>query len=145
MPATNSIPLALSFMEVGCKTNHPYYGSPLLIYINLPPQTILPKTGRSTLRTTREPRTAGITRASPERRGSAQSTAPLQMVAIPTFVDSGDLKNLWFADLLAAKLATETQWVFSRLVPPIGRLSPQITLYWHTKMSVIAAARTLGA
>ena len=23
-------------MEVGCKTNHPYYGSPLLIYINLP-------------------------------------------------------------------------------------------------------------
>ena len=36
MPATNSIPLALSFMEVGCKTNHPYYGSPLLIYINLP-------------------------------------------------------------------------------------------------------------
>mgnify|MGYP003693992753 CR=1 FL=1 len=37
MPATNSIPLALSFMEVGCKTNHPYYGSPLLIYINLPP------------------------------------------------------------------------------------------------------------
>jgi len=33
MPATNSIPLALSFMEVGCKTNHPCYGSPLLIYI----------------------------------------------------------------------------------------------------------------
>jgi hypothetical protein len=55
------------------------------------------------------------------------------MVAIPTFVDSGDLKNLWFADLLAAKLATETRWVFSRLVPPIGRLSPQITLYWHTR------------
>jgi len=56
------------------------------------------------------------------------------MVAIPTFVDSGDLKNLWFADLLAAKLATETQRVFSRLVPPIGRLSPQITLYWHFVM-----------
>jgi len=55
------------------------------------------------------------------------------MVAIPTFVDSGDLKILWFADLLAAKLATETQRVFSRLVPPIGRLSPQITLYWHTR------------
>lgn len=72
------------------------------------------------------------------------------MVALPAFVDSGDLKNLWFADLLAAKpvaakLATETQWVFSRLVPPIGRLSPQITFYWHTKMPVIAAARTLGA
>lgn len=32
------------------------------------------------------------------------------MVALPAFVDSGDLKNLWFADLLAAKPATETQW-----------------------------------
>ena len=36
MPTTNSIPWALSFMEVRCKTNHPYYGSPLLIYINVP-------------------------------------------------------------------------------------------------------------
>jgi hypothetical protein len=86
-------------------------------------QTILPKTGRPSLRTTRELRTAGITRANPERRGSVQSTDPFQMVEIPTFVDGGDLKNPWFADLLAAKLATE----FSQLVPPIGRLSRQIS------------------
>jgi len=133
MPATNSIPLALSFMEVGCKTNHPYYGSPLLIYINLPPPNHFAED--------RAVHSADHPGAEDGGDHACQSRAsrfgpidrPLQMVAIPTFVDSGDLKNLWFADLLAAKLATETQWVFSRLVPPIGRLSPQITLYWHTR------------
>ena len=118
MPTTNSIPWALSFMEAFVvRQTIPLRLAPVDLNQSPAPKPFCRRPG-------------GPLCGPPGSRGRRGSRVPVQSVevrpnrpppsrwfAIPTFVDSGDLKNLWFADLLAAKLATETQWVFSRLVP----------------------------